>query len=63
LEFAYVLDKTKRGKPAQEFVRERLDLLGLGRDMEFISQGRRRIPLPKSALPVQENDVLSLSKE
>ncbi len=54
LEFAYVLDKTKRGKPAQEFVRERLDLLGLGRDMEFISQGRRRIPLPKSALPVQE---------
>jgi transposase len=51
LEFAYVFERAERGQSAQEFVRERLDLLGIGREMEFISQGKRRIPLPKSSLP------------
>lgn len=51
LEFAYSMEKDQRGKSAQEFVRERLDLLGIGAEMEFIRQGRRRIPLPQSSLP------------
>jgi hypothetical protein len=54
LEFAYSMEKEQRGKSAQEFVRERLDLLGIGAEMEFIRQGRRRIPLPKSSLPIIE---------
>jgi len=53
LEFAYSMEKDQRGKSAHEFVRERLDLLGVGTEMEFIRQGRRRIPLPKSSLPVK----------
>jgi len=54
LEFAYSMGKEERGKSAQEFVRERLDLLGIGEEMEFIRQGRRRIPLHKSNLPVEK---------
>jgi hypothetical protein len=54
LEFAYSMEKDQRGKSAQEFVRERLDLLGIGAEMEFIRQGRRRIPLPKSSLPAKK---------
>lgn len=54
LEFAYSMEKEQRGKSAQEFVRERLDLLGVGAEMEFIRQGRRRIPLPKRSLPAIE---------
>jgi len=50
LEFAYSMEAEGRGKSAQEFVRERLDLLGIGTEMEFIRQGRRKIPLPKSSL-------------
>jgi transposase len=51
LEFAYSIEKEERGKSAQEFVRERLDWLGIGADREFIRQGRRKIPLPKTSLP------------
>jgi hypothetical protein len=51
LEFAYSMEEAERGKTAQEFVRERLELLGFGAEMEFIRQGKRRIPLPKSHLP------------
>jgi hypothetical protein len=51
LEFAYVLSGEQRGKSAQEFVRERLDLIGIGAELEFIRQGSRRIALPKSSLP------------
>ncbi len=54
LEFAYSMEAAQRGKSAQEFVRERLDLLGIGAEMEFIHQGRRRIPLPKSNLPARK---------
>jgi transposase len=54
LEFAYVLNGEQRGKSAQEFVRERLDLIGVGAEMEFIRQGRRQIPLPKSRLPARD---------
>lgn len=54
LEFAYSMEKEVRGKSAQEFVRERLDLLGIGAEMEFIRQGRRRIPFPKSGLPAEK---------
>jgi transposase len=53
LEFAYSMDAAQRGESAHEFVRERLDLLGIGKDIEFIRQGRRRIPLPKSAVPTK----------
>ena len=56
LEFAYSMQKEERGKSAQEFVRERLDLLGVGGEMEFIRQGRRCIPLPKSSL-LPKNEV------
>jgi hypothetical protein len=54
LEFAYAMKKDERGKSARAFVREHLDVLGIGAEMEFIRQGRRRIPLPKSALPKKE---------
>ena len=50
LEFAYVFATTERGQSAQAFVRERLDLLGVGRELEGIPQGKRRIPLPPSEL-------------
>lgn len=50
LEFAYSIEKNERGNTAQEFVRERLDLLGIGTEMEFIRQGKRQIALPKSSL-------------
>lgn len=52
LEFAYEMDSEQRGKSAQEFVRERLDFLGIGPEIAFIRQGRRRIPLPESSLAV-----------
>ena len=51
LEFAYSMETSQREVSAREFVRERLDLLGVGREMEFIQQGKRHIPLPKSSLP------------
>ena len=54
LEFAYSMETTQRGKSAPEFVRERLDLLGIGAEMECIRQGRRHIPLPKSSLPARK---------
>jgi hypothetical protein len=54
LEFAYSMEKEQRGKSAQSFVRERLDLLEIGAEMKFIRQGRRKIPLPTSNLPAQQ---------
>jgi len=54
LEFAYVMNAEERGKSAQEFVRERLDLVGVGAEMEFVRQGRKHIALPKSALSAKE---------
>lgn len=54
LEFAYSMETPQRGKSAREFVRERLDLLGIGAELEFIRQGRRKIPLPKSNLPIEK---------
>lgn len=51
LEFAYALTTAERGKLAREFVRERLDLLGIGGEMTCFRQGQRHIPLPPSRLP------------
>jgi transposase len=50
LEFAYALTTAERGKTACEFVRERLDTLGVGRGLTHIRQGRRRFALPQSCL-------------
>jgi transposase len=49
-EFAYALDKAERGKPAQEFVRERLDLLGIGQDLTQIPTGSHMFKLSPSRL-------------
>jgi transposase len=49
-EFAYTLDKTERNKPAQDFVRERLDLLGIGQDLTQIQTGSHMFKLPPSKL-------------
>jgi len=51
LEFAYAMETAQRGKLARDFVRERLDLLGVGAEMAFFRQGRRRVPLPPSRRP------------
>lgn len=51
LEFAYSMETAQRGKLARDFVREWLDLLGIGGEMAFFRQGRRRIPLPPSRRP------------
>jgi hypothetical protein len=53
LEFAYMFERQERGNLAPEFVRERLDFLGVGREMQAIRQGHRRIPLPPSSLPAK----------
>jgi transposase len=50
---AVLVEAEGRGKSARAFVRERLDLLGIGTEMEFIRQGRRKIPLPKSSLAIE----------
>lgn len=48
LEFAYSMETAQRGKSAREFVREHLDWLGIGDEVVFIRQGKRRSPLPRS---------------
>ena len=53
LKFAYEVGKAKRpkGQSAAGFARERLDALGLGRDLTSISWGSKKpIPLPPSKL-------------
>ncbi|HJS18002.1 MAG TPA: hypothetical protein VJ785_04595 [Anaerolineales bacterium] len=51
LEFAYSMEKDQRGKSAQEFVRERLDLLGIGAEMEFIRQSSLPRKIEVSGVP------------
>jgi transposase len=53
LEFAYSMEREARGKSAQAFVREHLDCLGIGDEIEYIRQGKRHIPLPKSIIPTK----------
>lgn len=49
---AYRLGRTRRtrGQATAAYVRCQLDRLGLGRDLKVIHWGKRRIPLPPSAL-------------
>jgi transposase len=53
MEFAYSMDTAQRGKSAKVFIRERLDLLDIGKEIEFIHQGKRHIPLPKNVLTLK----------
>ena len=54
MQHAYRLGKTNRrpGQTTAQYVREQLDRLGIGQDLDAISWGRKRvIPLPPSSLP------------
>jgi hypothetical protein len=53
LEFAYTMSKEARGMTAKDYVRAKLDLVGVGRELESFRQGRRQIALPPSAQPTQ----------
>lgn len=53
LEFAYTMSKAARGMTAKQYVRAKLDLVGVGRELESFRQGRRQIALPPSAQPTQ----------
>lgn len=50
LEFAYTMSKEARGMTATEYVRAKLDLVGVGRALGSFRQGQRRIALPPSKL-------------